>query len=229
MDKRKNYYLVLDVEGVGECSNALTYDLGFAIADKKGNIYEKHSYVIREIFEGQKELMKSAYYANKIPNYIQDISAGKRQVVDFKLARWILINTMKKWNVVAVCAYNAKYDRNALNNTLQFVTNGEKKYFFPYGTEIYDIWTMCAETICRQKTYHKLAKENNWLTNKGFIGSKAEQVYKYVIGNYDFVEEHTGLEDVLIEAQLMAKAFSLHKKMDKGIRYNCWRLCQQVG
>ena len=60
MDKRKNYYLVLDVEGVGECSNALTYDLGFAIADKKGNIYEKHSYVIREIFEGQKELMKSS-------------------------------------------------------------------------------------------------------------------------------------------------------------------------
>ena len=158
MDKRKNYYLVLDVEGVGECNNALAYDLGFAITDKKGNIYEKHSYVIREIFEEQKELMKSAYYANKIPNYIQDISTGKRQVVDFKLARWILINKMKKWNVIAVCAYNAKYDRNALNNTLQFVTNRERKYFFPYGTEIYDIWTMCAETICKQKTYHKLAK-----------------------------------------------------------------------
>ena len=88
---------------------------------------------------------------------------------------------------------------------------------------------MCAETICRQKTYHKLAKENNWLTDKGFIGSKAEQVYRYIMGDYDFVEEHTGLEDVLIEAQLMAKAFSLHKKMDKGIKYNCWKLCQQVG
>lgn len=227
MDKRKNYYLVLDVEGAGDTQNAFVYDIGCAIADKQGKVYEKLSFVIRDIFE-MEELMTSAYYSNKIPKYKEDIANGKRQMIDFLLARYLIIKLMKKWNVKAVCAYNANYDRNALNNTMRFLTNNSRKWFFPYGTEIHDIWGMCCQTLCKQKTYHKVAKENGWISSKGNIQSKAEMVYNYIMGTNDFEEEHTGLEDVLIEVELMAKAYKQHKKMEKNIIYNCWRLCQQV-
>ena len=44
---------------------------------------------------------------------------------------------------------------------------------------------------------------------------KAEVLYKYITGNLDFVESHTGLEDVLIEAQILKYCFAKHKKMRK--------------
>ena len=57
MDKRKNYYLVLDVEGAGDTQNAFVYDIGCAIADKQGKVYEKlrgeevaEAYIINEAY-----------------------------------------------------------------------------------------------------------------------------------------------------------------------------------
>ena len=50
MDRRKKYYLVVDVETANSTQEALVYDLGFAICDKKGNIYVEKSYVITDIF-----------------------------------------------------------------------------------------------------------------------------------------------------------------------------------
>lgn len=44
---------------------------------------------------------------------------------------------------------------------------------------------------------------------------KAEVIYKYISGNYDFVESHTGLEDVLIEKEILAYCFRKHKPMRK--------------
>ena len=64
IDNRKKYYLVLDVETTGGLGNPLIYDLGFAICDKKGNIYEKRSFIIKEIFDN-KRLMDTAYYKEK--------------------------------------------------------------------------------------------------------------------------------------------------------------------
>ena len=40
---RKHYYLVLDIETANITEDALAYDIGFAVADRKGNIYEKYS------------------------------------------------------------------------------------------------------------------------------------------------------------------------------------------
>ena len=52
MDKRIKYRIVLDtetcpIEKMEEVnpSNMLTYDIGFAVVDKNGSVYEKHSYI----------------------------------------------------------------------------------------------------------------------------------------------------------------------------------------
>lgn len=82
MDKRKRYILVLDTEtantitledGRLDMSNVLVYDCGWAVVDKRGTVYETASYVNRDIFEGEAELMKTAYYADKIPRYKEDL------------------------------------------------------------------------------------------------------------------------------------------------------------
>lgn len=42
---------------------------------------------------------------------------------------------------------------------------------------------------------------------------KAEVIYRYLTGNIDFIESHTGLEDVMIEKEIFAHCNRQHKKM----------------
>ena len=68
IDQRIRYFLMLDTEtcntlsinGKLDMSNALTYDIGIAICDKRGKIYLTKSYIVKEIFFGMKDLMQSA-------------------------------------------------------------------------------------------------------------------------------------------------------------------------
>ena len=43
-------FIVLDTETTIDFDTPLCYDLGFAVVDKAGNVYESHSFVIAEIF-----------------------------------------------------------------------------------------------------------------------------------------------------------------------------------
>ena len=95
IDKRKHYIIVLDTETCNgiltddklDLSDSLVYDLGFAVVDKKGMVYETRSFVISEVFNGMTDVMASAYYADKIPQYIADIASGKRILTSFYNAR----------------------------------------------------------------------------------------------------------------------------------------------
>ena len=60
-------FIVLDVETANDTVDALTYDIGFIVADRHGNIYERHSFCVYDIYCCEKDLMQSAYYAHKLP------------------------------------------------------------------------------------------------------------------------------------------------------------------
>ena len=42
-------FIVLDTETTNDIDCPLTYDLGFAVIDKNGKVYEKHSFVTDDI------------------------------------------------------------------------------------------------------------------------------------------------------------------------------------
>ena len=223
---KKEYFLVVDVETANFCNDALCYDVGFVVADRKGNIYASESLIVSDIFYKEVELMKSAYYAAKIPQYDEGIKRKAFKVVSFYEARKILLETMKEWNIEIVCAYNASFDYNALNRTERWLTKSKYRYFFPYGTKIYDIWHMACQTICMQKSYVRFCLENELTSPSGNIKTSAEAVYAYMTKNPHFDESHTGLQDVLIEVQIMAHCFRQHKRMNKTINRFCWKIPQ---
>lgn len=231
IDKRKNYILVLDVETAGDVEkNPLCYDIGFVVADKQGNIYEQFSYAIQEIFDDS-ALMRSAYYYNKLPLYHQKISQGIMRVKPLRYVRKVILNLIEKYNIKDVAAYNAYFDFvKALNNTWQELTN--YPYFFPYDVsknlKINCIWHMACQTIFSQKTFPSWAIENGFYSKAGNLRTNAEVAYNWLMKTDDFVEEHTGLEDVLIEVQIMAWCFKQKKKMSKKINRMCWRIPSQV-
>lgn len=222
----KKYYLVLDVETANSTDDALVYDLGYVVCDKKGNIYEADSFIVSDIFFEEANLMQSAYYAKKIPTYLEGIKNRAFNVVTFKQAREKLLNAIKSYKVEAVCAYNANFDYTALNTTQRWLTKSKYRYFLPYGTKVYCIWHMACQLICTQKNYIKFCLENGFVSPSGNIKTSAETVYAYMTNNADYDENHTGLEDVLIETKILAKCFAQHKKMDKNINRFCWRIPQ---
>lgn len=217
IDRRRKLYIVFDTETANTFDDPFVYDLGFAVVDKMGRVYEKHSLIINEIFHGMAELMKTAYYAEKIPMYLEQIANGERKVVSFYEARKLFADTCKKYNITVAMAHNARFDDKATKKTQRYLTKSKYRYFLPYGVELWDTLKMARDTICKQKSYIRFCEENGFMTNhkRPRPQEKAETIYRYIIDNPSFVESHTGLEDVMIEKEIFARCMRQHKPMRK--------------
>lgn len=230
MDKRRHYILVLDTEtantlvddgGKMDMSDVLVYDCGWAVTDKSGNIYETASYVNRDIFVYERDMMQSAYYHDKIPQYVADIQSGTRKIADLYDIRAALLDTIDRWNVNTLAAYNARFDENALKRTQAWVTKSKYRYFLPFdAVQWWDIMKMANDVVCKMPTYKAWCMENGYLQKNGVPRKTAEMVYRFITGDHNFTESHTGLEDVLIEAAIMAYCFRQHKAMRKDLWAN---------
>lgn len=215
MDKRKSYFLTIDTETANGFDDPIVYDIGGCIHDKEGNVIETFSFVIYETFFGMHELMKTAYYAKKIPQYLEDISNGKRKVVRYSTAKRYIRQLCEKYSVKAIVAHNMRFDYRATTRTQRYLTKSKYRFFLPYGVELWDTLKMAKDTICKQKTYQRWAKANGYMTKNGSVQATAEVLYKYISGDNNFQEEHTGLADVLIEKEIFSKCMRQHKPMRK--------------
>lgn len=222
---KKEFLLVLDTETANTVEQPLPYDIGYAITDRQGNIQLQRSFVIAEIFLENRDLMKTAYYAEKIPQYWDDIKSGKRKLKKFYNIRQQILEDMKTYNIKKVGAYNMGFDKKALNNDMKYITKNYR-WFFPHGTEFFCIWHMACTTILNRPSYIKFCQKNGFVSEAGNIQTSAECAYRYIIKNPDFVESHTGLEDVQIEIAIMAYCYRQHKKMNATINGGCWQKVQ---
>lgn len=225
IDKRKKYYIGLDTETCNSfvendklvLSQSLVYDIGWAVTDKKGHIYKTRSFVLADVFLDMKDLMKTAYYAAKIPSYWVDIKAGKRQLASLWTIKKALKEDCEEYGITTIFAHNAGFDYTALNNTIRYITKSKYRYFLPYGIEVWDTLKMANQTIGKQKSYRKFCEMNNYMTAHKTPRPKltAEILYRYISGMHGFIESHTGLEDVVIETQIFAHCLRQHKKIEK--------------
>ena len=216
VDRRKKLIAVIDTETANCLEDSLVYDIGWAIVDKRGNVYCSRSYLIKEIFCDERDLMKTAYYADKIPMYLADIERKARKIITFRMARRIFIDDCRRYNCNTVCAHNARFDLNALNTTMRFLTKSKYRYFFPYGMEIWDTMKMAQDVMCKMPTYQRFCSTHeNYTLKNGSPRKTAEILYQFIIGDDTFVENHTGLEDVLIEKEILVYCLRQHKRMRK--------------
>lgn len=226
---RKNERMILtDTETAGGLENPLTYDVGLKVVDRKGNVYDEASLVIYDIYAKERELMKTAYYADKLPKYEIKLKNGERKMVTLYTAKKMIAELMEKHNTNLVYAYNMNFDRRALNNTQKFVTEEKYRYFFPRNTEFRCIWSMACQLLLARPSYIKFALENDFVSEKGNILTNAECCYRYLINDPTFEEEHQGLDDVNIETEIMLACYRQHKKVDPKPYQACWRWVQNA-
>ena len=224
LDKRRHYILVLDTEtantqttdeGKLDMSSVLPYDIGYCIMDTKGNVYLERSFVVEDIFCGEWVLTTSAYYAEKIPMYIRDLAKQNRPLATAFQIRKQMFKDIEYFRIKEVCAHNARFDINALNNLVRWTTKSRIRYFFPYSIEVWDSLAMARSVIAKMPTYRKYCEKNNLLTPTGRLSMTAESLYRFVRFDDDFEESHTGLEDVRIEREIILYCYRQHKAMKK--------------
>lgn len=227
IDHRRNYYLMLDTETANtfkdekglDRASALVYDFGFAVVDKWGNIYERYSFVTSEVFYDLADVMQSAYYSNKLPQYYEDIEKGERTVATLYEIRKTLCELCEAYEVRAIVAHNASFDYGVCNSTQRYITKSKYRYFFPRGIEIWDTLKMSRQVFTKNENYIAFCETNGYMTKHKTPRVKltAEVIYRFLTNDLDFVESHTALEDVEIEtlifAECMKKASEIEKEL----------------
>ena len=218
----KNRVMVLDSEDCNIIKSAevlpgnnLAYDIGYSVVEPAtGKVICERSSIVREIFYGESERMLSAYYANKLPQYNEDIETGKREVKNYCEILMDIINTARRENCVAIVAHNAKFDIDALNTTFRYLYGFSCRVLDSF--EIWDSMKM-AKTFANTPSYRKFCEKHGFMTKhpKPRPRMSAEVLYRFLTNNPDFIESHTAFEDTTIEREIVFKAFRTHKKMDR--------------
>jgi DNA polymerase III epsilon subunit-like protein len=116
-----------------------------------------------------------------------------------------------------MCCHNARFDYRALNNIQRWTTKSKYRYFLPYGLEVWDTLKMARDVLFKMPTYIAFCEENGFMTKhkKPQPQLTAEVIYRYITNNTDFIESHTGLEDVEIETEIYKYLVRQHKPMRK--------------
>lgn len=195
------------VNGQLDVANGQVYDLGLMVIDENGKIYDQISMVNEDVFFRMPESMRNAYFADKIPQYLVDIRMGKRKIVNSWQMYKIFAEMCRKYEVSAVVAHNAFFDVKVLNSTMRYQTKSRVRWFLPWGVEVIDTLKLARNTFVTDPKYVEWCKENGYMTNHATPRPRltAEILYRYITGDNEFVESHTGLEDVQIEADIFLK------------------------
>lgn len=217
-------FIVLDTEAtrtgtvsaarLGE--GARVYDLGYIVADASGAVYSEKRLIISDTFLDA-GAMRTAYYAEKIPAYYQALANKTAQLITMQDAFNTLRADIKTYDVRDVWAYNARFDRDALNSTVAHISDAWQTWALPYGTKWRDIMRAFESCIYPTKKYAAWAADQRGGYGKnGKPRKTAELAYRYISGEDEYVEEHTALSDARDELAILLACMKRKKKLPKG-------------
>lgn len=212
---RRHKYLLIDTETCNSMEHPFVYNFAGSVIDAHGVVYEEGSFINEDMFFGKPELMRTAYYASKIPQYIAQLQQKEIKAASwYEIKRWVW-DMCEKYDVKAIIAHNMRFDYRSCATTQRYETCSKYRYFFPRGVELWDTLKMANDTICQQKKYIKFCEDHGYVCKNGKPRATAEILYQYIIKNPEFVEEHKALEDVEIEREIFWRCMRQHKKMTR--------------
>ena len=205
--------MMIDTETTNDIDCPIVYDVGYHIFTLKDGVLCERSFVNADVF-CDAELMATAYFADKIPTYWNQIKRGERELRKWTTIKHQLAADCKKFGVEVVCAHNALFDSRALNTTQRYETTSKFRYFLPFGLEWWDTLRMAREVLKNNESFGEFCYQNDYLTKRGQRRYTAEIIYRWLTGDNDFEESHTGLEDVKIETEILKYCLSVSPEID---------------
>lgn len=205
--------IMIDTETTNDIDCPIVYDVGYQIFSLDKGVLCERSYVNADIFFDN-ALMQFAYFAEKIPMYLDEIHFGKRTAKSWAGIKRQLATDCKRFDVTIACAHNALFDNRALNTTQRYITTSKYRYFLPYGIEWWDTLKMARKVLKNNENYGEFCYSHDYLTKKGQRRYTAEIIYRWLKGDENFIESHTGLEDVKIEREIFEYLIKTENEID---------------
>ena len=205
--------MMIDTETTNSLEDPVVYDVGFQVFDLEGNTYESCSMINTEVFNDP-NLMSTAYYAEKIPRYMEQVLTGKSVMIPWKSIKTVVKDSIIRNDCRIVCAHNARFDCKSLNLTQRYITTSKWRYFLPYGVEWWDTLRMAREVLKQDDNYRQFCLDNGYVTSRNVSKYTAEVIYRYISGENEFIESHTGLEDVKIEKEIFLYCLKQNPEID---------------
>lgn len=192
------YALVLDTETTS-LDKPFCYDCSWVIINKAdGHIVDMKVNVVEQVWHNL-PLFESAYYKDKRLKYV-DMMRKHDAIMD----KWGYImrklkQDIKAYSISEVYAYNSDFDDKVISYNCDWFKCNNPLEAIP----VYDIWGYASEFITCKADYQQFCEDNARFTDTGNYKGSAEVVYQYLTDNPDFVEEHMGIFDSEIEAEIL--------------------------
>ncbi len=189
--------LIFDTETTS-LNKPFTYNIGYVIYNCGLNaIIEKRDYVVEQIWHNL-PLFSTAYYSEKRPIYVNRMKGKKVKMEKYDYICQEMARLIKKYDIKIAFAYNSDFDERVFNFNCDWF-----KCINPFDTiEIKDIRGFAHNFIVGIE-YKKFCEDNKLFTDNGNYSTTAESVYKYITQNVEFTEEHTALNDSIIETEIL--------------------------
>lgn len=189
---------IFDTETIG-VEKLFCYNVGWVIVDTETEtILSSQDYVVEQIWHNL-ELFSTAYYADKRPIYVSRMRKKSTIMDKFGYITRQMAREFKQFNVEAAFAYNSNFDERVFQFNCDWF-----KVINPFDNiPIYDIRGHVHRTIAFTEDYQAFCREHQLFTDAGNYSTTAENVYRFLVNDPDFEEEHTALQDSLIEWEVL--------------------------
>lgn len=203
--KKPTVFFVTDVETT--LKKTIVFDIAWKAIDRKGRVYGRGSFLIREAFQHD-----VPWYKEKMGLYYDD-------AYDRRITPTSILEARAEYNAqisdlqaqghrIILAAYNSRFDFDKLPFTLGELTGNKVERWLDCQVELVDIWDFWGESV--PLDYAKKAP----LSPSGkYVSTSAESAYRYEANQPDFVEYHRAWHDVEIEAEILLKALKRKKKI----------------
>ena len=189
--------MIFDTETTGVVK-PFCYNVGYIIVDTDTNeIQTKKDFVCEQIWHNL-PLFHTAYYAEKRPLYVNRMKAKKVIMTKYGYICREMARDIKKYNIQFAFAFNSQFDEKVFNFNCDWF-----KVINPFDTiEIKDIRAFTHDFLVNDN-YKRFCDTHELYTESGNYSTTAETIYRYITNNVDFQEEHTALNDSLIEWEIL--------------------------
>lgn len=124
-----------------------------------------------------------------------------------------------------------EFQKKRCFNILNGIVPEEKRPFEPEVFRfrkneyaLFDVWGMACKYLLNSERYKSFCAENMLFSPSGeYFSTNAENTFRYLMKDCDFIESHTALDDAIIESKILVKMLREHG-ISVGIDYFPFRM-----
>jgi hypothetical protein len=175
------------------------YNIGYVIynTDTK-QIEKKADFVVEQVWHNPM-LFVTAYYADKRDLYVSRMRGQTCKLNKFGYITQQMYRDIKDYGIEHAYAYNSSFDEKVFAYNCDWF-----KCINPFDSvAVHDIRGYVHKVIAFTDEYKEFCEANELFTESGNYSTTAEAVYRYLLDDTEFEEEHTALADSVIELEIL--------------------------